>query len=117
MRMSAQAHAPYLQLIRTQHVLSLECRASGLERVLFVHGARTHVLGSANRSMVAELHRLEDRYAVVCHDRPAEHRRHGTVRVRAWVSRDEGETWQYEASFDISTVNVYTRVAREESAA
>lgn len=115
MRMLAIESALFPRLAPAPRALALECRPSGLESVIFVHGARTHVLGIANRSMVTELHRLASAHVVVCQDRPSDHRRAGTVRIRAWVSRDEGETWLPDRSFDVTAISRRTRIDRRES--
>ncbi len=94
--------------------LALEARAAGISRVLFVHGARSHVLGTASSTMVAELHRVADAHVVVCQDRPLEHRRAGTMRIRVWASRDEGDTWAPDRSFDVTSISARTRLARAE---
>jgi hypothetical protein len=107
---------PALYVVRASEPATprIEARRAGHQRVLFVHGVRTHVLGAISEHAVVELHALPDLHAVLCVDRGGGPRI-STVKIRVWASRDGGAHWTVDPSLDVGSLGAATRLMREDA--
>lgn len=109
---------PALYLVREPEppFVRLEARASAHQRVVFVHGERTYVLGAVSELATVELYGVGGVHVVLCVDRGAGPARLATARIRIWSSRDGGASWSVDPSFDVGSLEARTRLMRLDPA-
>jgi hypothetical protein len=104
----------YLVPEPTRPAVRLEARASAHQRVVFVHGERSYVLGAVSESATIELYEIRGAHVVLCVDRGVGLGRIATARIRMWSSRDHGASWTLDPHFDVASLHPGVRSARIE---